>query len=305
MSSNSQLTRFEGSSANVNEKYRNFFTARSGFENIGSNMGKRMSVIGGKGNMMKSSACFEGLLDFREGNLGKKQRILKRMQSLLDGSNFKRKKLKLPHEVDMGKFLKTKNLTGKESYTVKSRFFNNTSNPSSRVKSKTQIKKSSSTSKLKPSCLESDIPSTNFHLTSPLSLHSHNLNITESPSDLFKTISSNPSKSPRFSSSIKDLSQPISPSHKISQNNHRLSIVKYRTLVAKCDKVISKSHRRRPAHFKTKKSRSAKSIQSSLREPEAILKKKYISDAIKEFKDSKLAFVYGKEFQGRYISNCF
>ena len=305
MSSNSQLARFEGLSPNVNEKFRNFFTARSGFENIGSSMGKRMSGIGGKGNMMKSSACFEGLLDFREGNLGRKERILKSMQSLLDGSNSKKKKLKLPHEVDMGKFLKTKNITDKESYTVKSRVLNNTSKPSLRVKINTQIKKSSSTFKLQPSSLESDIPSTNFHLNSPISLHSQNLNITESPSDLFKTISSSPSRSPRFSSSIKDLSQSKSPYHKISQNNSRLSIVKYRTLVAECYKVISKSHRRRSARFKTNKSRSAQSIQSSDREPEAIFKRKYISDAIKEFKDSKLAFVYGKEFQGRYISNCF
>jgi hypothetical protein len=303
MSSNSQFTSFEGSSPNVNEKYQNFLPARTRVDNVGSPIGERMTGIGGKGNMMKSSARFEGLLDLREGNLGKKQRILKKMQSLLDGSNFKSKKLKLPHEVDMAKFLKRKNLTDKESYTVKSRVFNDTNSSSSRIKSNKQIKKSSSTSKFKPQTLESDIPSINLHLNSPFSPNSQLLNIPQSSFDLFKTISSNPSKFPRFLSSAKDLSQSISPSHKLSKSHHYLSILKYQTLVANCDKAISKSHRRRSARFKTQTSKSAKSIQASLREPEAKFNKKYISDAIKEFKDSKLAFVYGKEFQGRYISS--
>lgn len=304
MTSYSQFTNLEGLSENVNEKSKNFFTARTGIGNVGSPKRERMSMTGRKGKMMKSSACFEGLLDLREGNLGKKQRILKRMQSLLDGNKLKSKKLKLPHEVDMRKFLKTNNVTDKESYTVKSRVFNNTNSSTSRVKSKIHLNKSSSISKLKPQTLNSEISSPNLHLIPPLSLNSPNLNIPQSPSSLFKTISSNPSKSLRFSSSSKDLSQTRSPSHKLSQSHHHLSIVKYQTLITNCDKVIiSNSHRRRSVRFKTQKSRSAKSIQASLSNPEAIFKKKYISDTIKEFKGSKLAFIYGKEFQGHYITH--
>lgn len=260
-----------------------------------------------KQTISKSYAQFDGLLSINKLKASKTAKLKKKMNELLVGSSLSPKNLKLPHEVDICKFMNPEHVSDKESFYVKPRVFNQKKNSYSEALGRLSLKELHSKVKVKPKL--------NDYIHHIDKLDSNRVRNCDTSAQDEAEIILNDSLSPLTSyrsigsictSSHRHLSILGSTIPKISNQNscsRLLSAIKFECLVNSCEKVIHKSRTRISSRLPTRKSKKVKSLKNSIKTPEYTFKKDYVTEAIKDFKSSKLAFVYGKEFKGHYISD--